>query len=89
VADCVPAAVRLWESAWAEFVPFLGFANDIREIIYTTNAIESVNARIRKGGQGPRSFPQRPGRVEMRVVSIMTYSSRELVGVKEVFVMGK
>lgn len=29
-----PAIMRLWESAWSEFVPFLSFANDIREVIY-------------------------------------------------------
>jgi transposase-like protein len=43
-----PAIIRLWEAAWAEFVPFLSFAPAVRQVIYTTNAIESVNARIRK-----------------------------------------
>ncbi len=43
-----PAIVGLWENARAEFVPFLSFANDIREVVCTTNAIESVYARIRK-----------------------------------------
>jgi hypothetical protein len=43
-----PAVVKLWEKAWAEFVPFLSFDQEIRTIIYTTNAIESVNSRIRK-----------------------------------------
>ncbi len=60
---------RLWENAWAEFVPFLGFdATRSGTVIYTTNAIESVNARIRKGGQGPWSFPrQRTGRAQVRL----------------------
>jgi putative transposase len=34
-----PAIVKLWESAWAEFVPFLGFDKEIRTLICTTNAI--------------------------------------------------
>ena len=34
-----PAIVRLWENAWAEFVPFLSFDVEIRKIICTTNAI--------------------------------------------------
>jgi transposase-like protein len=34
-----PAIVRLWESAWAEFVPFLAFDNEIRTVVCTTNAI--------------------------------------------------
>ena len=37
-----PAIVRLWENAWAEFVPFLSFDAEIRKIVCTTNAIESV-----------------------------------------------
>src|SRR3954468_24934482 len=41
-----PAIVRLWDSAWAEFVPFLAFDPEIRRVICSTNAIESVNARI-------------------------------------------
>src|ERR687897_1745046 len=43
-----PAIVRLWENAWAEFVPFLAFDPEIRTIICTTNAIESLNARFRR-----------------------------------------
>ena len=39
-----PAIVRLWENAWAEFVPFLSFDVEIRKIICTTNAIESIQA---------------------------------------------
>jgi transposase-like protein len=34
-----PAIIKLWESAWAEFVPFLGFDPEIRTIIYTTDVI--------------------------------------------------
>src|SRR5262245_173158 len=34
-----PAIVKLWESAWAEFVPFLGFDPEIRTVIYTTDEI--------------------------------------------------
>jgi putative transposase len=52
-----PAVVKLWENAWAEFVPFLGFDSEIRTIIYTTNAIESVNARIRKAVKARGHFP--------------------------------
>ncbi|MEU7832863.1 transposase [Nonomuraea sp. NPDC049129] len=41
------AIVKLWEDSWAEFVPFLNFDTEIRRVICSTNAIESVNARIR------------------------------------------
>ena len=52
-----PAIVRLWGNAWAEFVPFLQFDREIRRIICTTNAIESVNARIRKVVRARGHFP--------------------------------
>ena len=43
-----PAVIKLWSDAWAEMVPFLSFDVEIRKVICSTNAIESVNARIRK-----------------------------------------
>ena len=52
-----PAIVRLWENAWPEFVPFLQFDKEIRRIVCTTNAIESVNARIRKAVKARGHFP--------------------------------
>src|ERR1700757_3221440 len=55
-----PAIIRLWENAWAEFVPFLRFDNEIRTIICTTNAIESINARLRGGVEARGHFPTQP-----------------------------
>ena len=43
-----PAMIRSWETAWPEFVPFLEFPVELRKIVYTTNAIESLNARFRR-----------------------------------------
>ncbi len=44
----VPAVIKLWRDAWAEFIPFLSFPAEVRSIIYTTNTIESLNARFRR-----------------------------------------
>ena len=52
-----PAIVRLWESAWAEFVPFLAFDTQIRTLITTTHAIESLNARFRRSVKARGHFP--------------------------------
>ncbi|MDH6711493.1 putative transposase [Kitasatospora sp. MAA19] len=52
-----PAVVRLWEKAWAEMVPFLAFDAEIRKIICTTNAIESVNSRYRRAAGACGHFP--------------------------------
>jgi transposase-like protein len=52
-----PAIVQLWESSWAEFVPFLEYDVEIRRVIYTTNAIESINARYRRAVRARGHFP--------------------------------
>jgi transposase-like protein len=43
-----PTVVAAWRRAWDKVVPFFAFPAHIRRVIYTTNAIESVNARLRK-----------------------------------------
>src|SRR3954447_3836239 len=62
-----PAIVRLWTNAWAEFVPFLAFDAEIRKVVCSTNAIESVNARIRRAVRARGHFPERTGRTEVRL----------------------
>ena len=52
-----PAMIATWERAWAEFVPFLEFPIELRTIVYTTNAIESLNARFRKSVRHRGHFP--------------------------------
>jgi putative transposase len=52
-----PAIIRLWENAWAEFVPFLAYDPEIRKVIYSTNAIESVHARLRRSIRARGHFP--------------------------------
>lgn len=43
-----PTVVASWRRAWSHVIPFLGFPPAVRKVIYTTNAIESVNARLRE-----------------------------------------
>ena len=43
-----PTVVASWRRAWANVIPFFTFPPQVRRVIYTTNAIESVNARLRK-----------------------------------------
>lgn len=55
--DKYPAIVQLWRNAWAEFVPFLEYDVEIRKVICTTNAIESINARYRRAIKARGHFP--------------------------------
>ena len=43
-----PTVVASWRQAWSQAIPFFAFPAPIRKLIYTTNAIESVNAQLRK-----------------------------------------
>jgi transposase-like protein len=43
-----PTVVAAWRRAWSHVIPFFAFPAQIRRVIYTTNAIESINARLRK-----------------------------------------
>ena len=52
-----PAISRLWRNAWTEFVPFLDYDVEIRRIICSTNAIESLNARYRRAVRARGHFP--------------------------------
>jgi transposase-like protein len=52
-----PAIRSLWENAWAEFVPFLDYSVEIRRVIYSTNAIESIHARMRRSTRARGHFP--------------------------------
>jgi putative transposase len=67
-----PGIVKLWESAWAEFVPFLSFDQDVRQVIYTTNAIESVNARIRKAVKARGHFPTETAALKCVYMALMS-----------------
>jgi putative transposase len=52
-----PAIRKLWDAAWAEFVPFLDYPPEVRRVIYSTNAIESLNARFRRATRARGHFP--------------------------------
>lgn len=52
-----PAIRKLWENAWSEFIPFLDYDVEIRRIICSTNAIESLNARYRRAVRARGHFP--------------------------------
>jgi putative transposase len=51
------AIIRLWENAWEEFIPFLDYDLEIRTVICSTNAIESLNARYRRAIRARGHFP--------------------------------
>jgi putative transposase len=71
-----PATVKLWENAWAEFVPFLQFDQEIRTVICTTNSIESINARIRRAVNARGHFPTGQAALKCAYLAIMSRARR-------------
>jgi putative transposase len=52
-----PAIAPSWRRNWAAVIPFFAFPEDVRRIIYTTNAIESLNAKLRRAVRARGHFP--------------------------------
>lgn len=67
-----PAIIRLWRSSWEQFTPFLAFPPDVRKIIYTTNAVESLNARFRQAARRRGHFPNEQAALKVLYLVIRT-----------------
>jgi transposase-like protein len=55
--DQYPMVVRSWRANWANLTPFFDYPPDLRKVIYTTNAIESINSQLRKVVKKKGAFP--------------------------------
>jgi transposase-like protein len=65
-----PAIVKLWRAHWAEFTPFLAFPPEVRRVIYTTNLIESMNARLRKVTRNRGQFPSEQAALKVLYLAV-------------------
>lgn len=72
--DIYPAMIGSWENAWDEFVPFLAFPVELRKIVYTTNSIESLNARFRRAVRHRGHFPNE--QAAMKVLYLVAHQYR-------------
>jgi putative transposase len=52
-----PSISKSWRARWEQVIPFFAYPPEIRKVIYTTNAIESINASIRKVTKKRGAFP--------------------------------
>ena len=68
--DRYPAIVKVWRAHWAEFVPFLAFPPEVRRVIYTTNLIESMNARLRKVTRNRGQFPSEQAALKVLYLAV-------------------
>ncbi len=68
-----PSIAPAWRRAWTEVVPFFAFDPAIRKIIYTTNAIESLNRVIRKSIKTRGSFPTEDAATKLIYLAIRNF----------------
>jgi putative transposase len=71
-----PMISRSWRTRWPEIVPFLKFPEAIRKVIYTTNAIESVNYTIRKITRNRQSFPTTDAALKLIYMALQDISKK-------------
>ena len=73
-----PALIDMWHRMWDDFVPFLEFPTELRTIVYTTNAIESMNARLRRGVRQRGHFPNEQAAMKvLYLIAIHRKKNRE------------
>ena len=73
--DTYPAMIGSWRKAWDEFVPFLEFPAELRRVVHTTNAIESLNARFRRAVRHRGHFPNE--QAAMKVLYLVATTRRK------------
>jgi putative transposase len=70
-----PGAVEVWRRAWEEFIPFLDYPPELRKIVYTTNAIESINFQLRKITKNRGHFPDSDAAMKLIYLGLRNISS--------------
>jgi putative transposase len=72
--------VAAWDRAWPQFIPFLEFDTAIRKVIYTTNAIESINFQLRKIIKNRGHFPDDDAALKLLYLGIRNITGRHIDG---------
>jgi putative transposase len=75
-----PGVIAVWERAWEQFIPFLEFDVAIRKVIYTTNAIESMNFQLRKITRNRGHFPDDDAAMKLLYLGIRNITGRHIDG---------
>jgi putative transposase len=71
-----PSISRSWRSHWANLIAFFDYPDEIRKIIYTTNAIESINSVIRKATDQRKLFPHDEAAMKVIYLAIENASKK-------------
>lgn len=64
------AITASWRRAWSEVIPFFAFAEEVRRLIYTTNAIEALNSKLRRAVRARGHFPSDDAAAKMLFLTL-------------------
>jgi len=65
-----PAVVKLWRENWEHVIPFFAFPEEIRKVVYTTNAVESLHMSLRKIIKTRGSFPTEEAAIKLLYLAL-------------------
>ena len=71
-----PTISQIWRRNWARVIPFFGFPPEIRKVIYTTNAVESLNMSLRKIIKTRASFPNEESALRLLYLALKNHSKK-------------
>jgi putative transposase len=78
-----PTISKSWRNNWERITPFFAYPADIRKVIYTTNAIESVNMSLRKIIKNRGSFPTDDSALKLLYLALQNISRKWTMSIKE------
>ncbi len=84
-----PGVIDVWRRAWPEFVPFLDYPPELRRVVYTTNAIESINFQLRKITKTRGHFPSDEAAMKLLYLGLRNISSNREVNQEPEHTAGK
>lgn len=71
-----PAISRMWREHWERVIPFFSFAPEVRKIVYTTNAVESLNMSLRRVIKTRGSFPNEEAALKLLYLALSAVSAK-------------
>ena len=74
--EAYPLIAKSWRSNWQRIIPFFDYPPEIRRVIYTTNAIESVNMSLRKITKNRGSFPNDESLIKLFYLALQNISEK-------------
>jgi putative transposase len=71
-----PAIARLWRDQWERVIPFFAFPEEVRKVVYTTNAVESLHMSLRKIIKTRGSFPTEEAAIKLMYLALTKVAAK-------------